>query len=256
MTLQALRRAEAAGSLRGMPGDHRPSNLTIPLQTGSNRVEPNSHRFIHGEPPSGRCEKGGSRPGPPALPRDLVPGVVGPNRVAGDPKPPRTDRRLGGPRDLLSPPNSPKDGREVTNPAETALCQHCGRPFSRTNMRKLHCSEAHQRAAANARYRARKTEQAICPNCETVFTRSATSTRSKVYCSVHCQQLSRSATYKVRPDIQAGIQRARETRDGAEGAAERTARVADGARQAELRNTYTGRSGVPSPKEGQCPPSS
>ena len=98
----------------------------------------------------------------------------------------------------------------MTRRPKTALCDHCGSPFERTNALKRYCCEAHQRAAANARYRKRRTEQALCPNCENVFVRSATSKRLQVYCSLSCQRLYRSASYKVRPDIQACIRRARE----------------------------------------------
>jgi len=101
----------------------------------------------------------------------------------------------------------PSDGQETP---ETASCDHCGSPFERTNARKRYCCEAHQRAAANARYRKRRTEQARCPNCETVFVRSTTSKRLQVYCSLRCQRLYRSASYKARPDMQASIRRARE----------------------------------------------
>jgi len=50
----------------------------------------------------------------------------------------------------------------------------------------------------------KQTEQAACPSCETVFTRNATSKRLRVYCSPRRQRHYRSASYKQRPDIQAG----------------------------------------------------
>ena len=96
MTLQALRRAEAAGSLRGMPGDHRPSNLTIPLQTGSNRVEPNSHRFIHGDRRAGAARRAEAAQGLPPFPETSYPAWLAPTGWRATPnRPARTAGSAG-----------------------------------------------------------------------------------------------------------------------------------------------------------------
>lgn len=78
--------------------------------------------------------------------------------------------------------------------------------------RKLYCSERCQRIVAQRRWRAGKPrESATCkrPGCGRVFGRDATSERRQVYCSPECLALDRSAEYRARPDIQAGIGAAR-----------------------------------------------
>jgi hypothetical protein len=77
---------------------------------------------------------------------------------------------------------------------------------------KRFCSERCQRIAERRRYRARHTERVVCKRrgCGTVFERSITGKRIKVYCSLDCQALGRSVEYAGRPDIQVGIARARE----------------------------------------------
>jgi hypothetical protein len=82
--------------------------------------------------------------------------------------------------------------------------------FVRKPRTKRFCSERCQRIAERRRYRERHTEKAICPNCETVFERTATSMRKAIFCSPSCMAEHRSASYAKRPDIQAGIRRARE----------------------------------------------
>jgi endogenous inhibitor of DNA gyrase (YacG/DUF329 family) len=84
--------------------------------------------------------------------------------------------------------------------------------FVRKPRTKRFCSERCQRIAERRRYRERHTEKAICPNCERVFERTATSMRKAIFCSPSCMAEHRSASYAKRPDIQAGIRRAREAK--------------------------------------------
>jgi endogenous inhibitor of DNA gyrase (YacG/DUF329 family) len=87
-------------------------------------------------------------------------------------------------------------------------CERCGAPFEVTHPLKRFCSEGCQRAAECRRYRARRTESAICPRCGTTFERTATTKRLKVYCSLECQYEARSAEYQGRADIKANLRRA------------------------------------------------
>lgn len=102
--------------------------------------------------------------------------------------------------------------RKPTIKRECAL-EGCGVVFTTTG-RKLYCRESHQRIASNRRYRARHTETATCERtgCANTFTRDTTSHHRKVYCSLACQAAARSEEYRTRPDIQAGIAKARAAR--------------------------------------------
>lgn len=78
--------------------------------------------------------------------------------------------------------------------------------------RKRFCSGRCRRIAERRRYRARHTELTVCKRrgCGTVFERFATSAeRKQVYCTPECQALARSVEYAGRPDILAGVARAR-----------------------------------------------
>jgi hypothetical protein len=88
------------------------------------------------------------------------------------------------------------------------MCECCSMPFEVTGPLKRFCSERCRRIAANRRYRAHRTESAICPRCETAFARTVTSKRLKVYCSLECQYEARSAEYGGRADIKANLKRA------------------------------------------------
>jgi hypothetical protein len=79
-----------------------------------------------------------------------------------------------------------------------------------TDPRKRFCSDRCRRIVANRRYRARRTETAICP-CGRTFERAARTKRLKVYCSLECQYEARSAEYQERPDIKANLNRGRRT---------------------------------------------
>jgi hypothetical protein len=91
-------------------------------------------------------------------------------------------------------------------------CELCGAEFTRKPRTKRFCTERCRRRAERRRYRERHTEEALCRNCESVFERTATSKRKQVYCSPACLSQHRSASYAKRPDIQAGIRRARESK--------------------------------------------
>jgi hypothetical protein len=84
----------------------------------------------------------------------------------------------------------------------------CDATFELGNPRKRFCTDACRRIVANRRYRARRTETAICP-CGRTFERAATTKRKKVYCSLERQYEQRSIEYAQRPDIQANLSRGR-----------------------------------------------
>ncbi len=86
-----------------------------------------------------------------------------------------------------------------------ASCERCGAPFKLTHSLKRFCSERCQRALANRRYRAQRTESVVCPRCGRSFERATTTKRKQVYCSRRCQYQQRSADYRARPDIQANL---------------------------------------------------
>jgi hypothetical protein len=91
-------------------------------------------------------------------------------------------------------------------------CERCHTAFTGTMPHQRFCSARRQRAAERARYRARHVERAVCRGCGAPFTRTATSSRLKVYCSPACMRASRSAEYANRPDILATLDRARRAR--------------------------------------------
>jgi hypothetical protein len=93
------------------------------------------------------------------------------------------------------------------------VCPFCGDEFVTTNPRKVYCRDQHQRNAHQRRYRARHTEQATCKGCGERFTRVNTSRRVQLYCTIACQYETRSEEYAKRPDIQAGMARARAARN-------------------------------------------
>jgi endogenous inhibitor of DNA gyrase (YacG/DUF329 family) len=95
----------------------------------------------------------------------------------------------------------------------TAACESCGTPFKVTHPLRRFCSERCRRVVANRRYRAHRTEVATCPRCGTIFERTTTSKRLKVYCSLDCQYQQRSIDYQARPDIQATLSRGRRVWD-------------------------------------------
>jgi hypothetical protein len=87
-------------------------------------------------------------------------------------------------------------------------CERCGTRFEVTHPLKRFCLERCQQAAECRRYRARRTESAVCPRCDTTFERTKTTKRLKVYCSLECQYEARSAEYQGRADIKANLKRA------------------------------------------------
>jgi endogenous inhibitor of DNA gyrase (YacG/DUF329 family) len=96
-----------------------------------------------------------------------------------------------------------------------ATCERdgCGTRFVVTHPLKRFCSERCRRIVANRRYRAQRTEVAICPCCETPFERTVTSQRLKRFCSLACQYEQRSVDYRKRPDLKANLLRGRQVRD-------------------------------------------
>jgi hypothetical protein len=106
-----------------------------------------------------------------------------------------------------------------------ASCEECKEPFLLTRPNRLYCSERCRRVAENRRYRQRHIEEATCPGCGEVFTRTATSRRKKVHCSTRCQYATRSREYSNRPEILEGLARARRTRGGTSSTSRRTAEV-------------------------------
>jgi hypothetical protein len=120
----------------------------------------------------------------------------------------RSDRRSGRPRKKVG------QGGMITAPRICALAD-CERvfPVPKQAPHKRYCSERHQRIAERRRYRERHTEPATCPNCGASFRRTTTTTRLQVYCRPSCQYEARAAEYAQRPDIRAGIERARATKN-------------------------------------------
>jgi hypothetical protein len=91
---------------------------------------------------------------------------------------------------------------------DVCACECCGAAFEKRPKTKRFCSERCRRINANRRYRERRTEEARCKGCGAGFTRTKTSKRVKVYCSLTCQAASRSKEYRERPDIQRTLGRA------------------------------------------------
>jgi hypothetical protein len=113
-----------------------------------------------------------------------------------------------------TPDQAPRDRRGVSAQKRTCALDDCSElvtPRKGGGSPKRFCSERCQRIAERRRYRQRHTERTVCkrPGCGVVFERTTTSDRLQVYCSLECQALARSVEYAARPDIQAGIARAR-----------------------------------------------
>ena len=96
----------------------------------------------------------------------------------------------------------------------TAACELCGTRFQVTHPAKRFCSERCRRIVANRRYRVLRIETATCPRCGSTFERTATTKRLQRFCSPACQYEQRSIDYQARPDIQAGLSRARQKARG------------------------------------------
>jgi hypothetical protein len=103
---------------------------------------------------------------------------------------------------------------ENVSQSERRVCAlgSCGEAFelSARASNKRFCSERCRRIEERRRWRAWRFEWATCKGCGRPFERVAASKRLQVFCTTVCQYRTRSVEYAGRPDIQAGIARARE----------------------------------------------